>query len=240
MAVPEKVEGVEKGHMDEAVEKACSAFKEHMEKLGYQKYPTAESAIMKSKAKPESEDEDEIEKSKLEKEKGEPVAKADLSTDAKIREAIEKQDVRLKEAVAKGDKLEAQLKARDVADKKKEIVQKAASFRHVALPQEDIVASLEEAASISPKSYERVCKSFETLNEQGRTSNVFAEYGSNLSSTGSTPDDFEAKINRMAEGIVQKSGDVKLTKEAAYAMALQSPEGQRLYSEFKANRKGGV
>ncbi len=231
MAIPEEIEGIEKEHMGGAVEAAHGAYKEHLEKLGYQKYPEAQMRMKSKDGKA------------VMKEKGEHVAKTatpDLSTvDAETRQKLETVFKSNQELVKKNADLEARLKAGEEKARDKEIVAKAATFTHVALPQEDIVAQLKDADKLSKESFERVCKSFETLNEQAKTSRLFGEIGSALPGEGSSADNAWAKIEKAADGWVAKSGK-DLSKAQAIDAFLKTPEGSKMYAEYKNGRKDGI
>lgn len=227
---------VKKSHMREAAEKANGIYKEHMEKLGYAKYPDAEMAMKVKKEK------------HVIKEKGEHVSKAATGTaqnlptvDAATRRQFELVAKSNKELVEKNASLEKRIAAQESATREKEIVAKAATFTHVALPQDEIIATLKDADKLGGKSFERICKNFDTLNEQGKSSKLFGEYGSNLSTTGSGNSSENAwmKIEKAAEGYVAKSGTV-VSKEAAVEQFLKTSEGQKMYAEYKNGRKDGI
>ena len=229
-ATPAKVEGVDEMHFGEAKQVAEKAYKEHMEKLGYRKYPDAEMTMKTKDGAP------------VATKKGANVSKSadsalSLSTvDASTRQKVEKA------FKAQGDKiadLETQLKARDARDRHKEIVAKAASLGHVGLPQDELVATLEDADKLGKESYERIVKNFETLNEQGRSSNLFREVGSNLPAGGNDSANAWSRIEKAAEGWVQKSGE-KLSRAEAIDAFLKTSEGARMYGEYKAGRKDGI
>jgi hypothetical protein len=235
MAIPEEIEGVQKEHMHEAVAHANKAYHEHLEKLGYEKYPAAEMAMKSKDGKP------------VMKAKGESVSKSangapDLSTvDAKTRQKLEavlkSNDNTVKELVQKNADLEARIKAGEQKEREKEIVAKASTFKHIALPQEEIVATMKDADKLGKESYDRVCKQFETLNTQGEKSRLFSEYGSNLS--GNTGGDAWEKIEKAAEGYVAKSGQ-KYSKADGINAFLETADGQKMYADYKAGRKDGI
>jgi hypothetical protein len=238
-AIPAKIEGeeddvlgeVKKSHLHEAVEKAQCVYKEHLEKLGYRAYPDAEMAMKTKDGEP------------VMKTKGEPVSKSagsalDLSkVQPETRQQLELVLKSHKELVQKNADLEKRLQDHEEANRKKEIVQKAATFGNLPLPQDDIVAQLEDARKVSPEAYERVCKSFSLLNEQSKTSALFNEIGSSHPAAGSSSHDAEAKVKAIADGIVQKNAN-GMTHDQAMEIAWRTPEGQRLYAQYKAGRGG--
>lgn len=227
------VNKMKKSHMHDAASAGNEAYKAHMEKLGYRMYPDAEMAMKTKDGKP------------VMKKKGEHVAKSasdalDLSAvDSKTRQVLEQVFKGQRDLITKNAALESTMKAMKDAERKKELVEKAASFSHVGVPSEDLVAQLEVADKAGPEHLERVLKTFGALNEQARSSKLFGEYGSSVPATGFGGGDAHAKIEKMAEGIVQKSGNT-LSKEEAYEKAILSPEGRRLYAEHQAGRKDGI
>lgn len=232
-----------KSHMHEAAKTAHNAFKEHMGKLGHEKHPEVQMHMKMKKSK----DGDSVGKHKGEKVSKSASAAPNLKTvDPATRrelEAVRKSNEDLarsnKELVKKNADIESRIKAQEDQAKEKEIVAKAASFTHVALPQEEIIATLKDADKIGKESFERVCKSFTTLNEQGKTSKLFGEYGSNLPNPGSSSDNAWLKIEKAAEGHVAKSGKTMSSAEAVDTF-LKTNEGQRMYAEYKSGRKDGI
>lgn len=223
---------VKKGHLWEAKESAEKAYKDHLEKLGYRAYPDAEMAMKTKDGKP------------MMKAKGETVAKsaprADLSrVDAATRRELEAVFKTSKELIRKNADLESRLADRDAKDRERELVQKAATFNHVGLPQDELVATLRDADKAGKDAYERVCKNFATLNAQGRSSMLFSEIGT--SAPGMVGGDSNAiwkQIENSAAGWVQKSGTRVSSSAEGVEAFLQSPDGQRLYSDYKAARGG--
>ena len=247
MAIPAKInwveeQGINKAHMGEAVDAAEKAYCEHMEKLGYEKYPAVQPVLTNKDGSP------------VMKTKGEPVSKSasggapDLSGfDPKTRERlepvlkratdiIEEQNGQIKELVQKNADLAKRLDDRDAADRKKELVAKAANWKNLMMPQDDVVLQLELADKAGKETFERICKSFDAQNVAAGKSNLFRAVGSDL---GGGPSDPEQKLQAMADALVQKSSG-GMTAEQAYEKALNSPEGQQLYAEMKAGRKDGI
>lgn len=241
-AIPARVEsededvfegGVKKGHFHNAVAKANACYKEHMEKAGYKAYPAAEMAKKHDG-------------SSVEKSKGEPVSKSgqapDLSqVDPKTRGIIEDLYASNKETVQKNADLQKSIDALKAENRRKEIVQKASTFTHLALPQEEVVAALVDADQAGAAVYTRIEKSFSTLNEQAKASDLFGELGTSHpgATTGGAggADNAWAQIEKLADGVVQKSAGT--TKAAAIDLVLQTPEGKKLYGQHQAAR-GGV
>ena len=231
-------EDVEEEHHSEAVEMAKKAYKAHLDKMGYRKYPDEEVA---QKGKKLEDDEDEDESEEEEEHVGKNVKKAAGSLDLSAFPKEQRPHLEMifksnRELVQKNLDLEKQIKDRDAREREREIVQKAAEFNNVALPQEEIIETLKDADKLGAKSFERVCKQFETLNEQGRSSNLFREIGTSQSAEGAGS--AEAKLDALVNSIVQKSGSDK-SKEQIYDEVIQTPEGKRLYRESQQKRFGG-
>lgn len=227
---------IDKGHMEEAMKAADCAYKETMEKLGYEKYPTAKMSMKKMKKVSKNNDTQEglVEKT--------AILKADGSLDLSavpeaVRPAVELIYKGQQDAVKKAADLETQLKTERDERVNKELVAKADSWQHLGLPKEDVVASLKEANSLSKESFERVCKNFDTLNKQGKESTLFKELGSNQEGKTGGGTTWES-IEKSAMAVVEKSGE-KVSKEAAVEKFLQTKEGQRMYGEYK-NERGGI
>ena len=227
-AIPEDVE---EEHHVEAIGMAKKAYKAHLEKMGYRKYPDEQPAQKAKAGMNDEEEEDEEEEGQMKKSK---VAKSvDLSAFPKGQrgqlEAIFKSN---QELIRKNEALEEQLKAREEREKDREIIAKAESFRFVGLATEDIADSLRDAAKVGPKSFERICKQFEALNEQGRTADLFSVKGTAATHAVGNA---EAKLEALVDSVVQKSGGAK-SREEIYDEVCQTPEGKRLYRESQQKR----
>ena len=231
---------VMKSHMHEAAQAAEGAYKEHMAKMGYEKYPEAKMHMKMKQEMQKTKDGDTVEK-----EKGEKVSKSATATpvlatvDPATKREMEAVFKSNKELVQKNADLEARVKAQEVAVREKEIVAKAATFSHIALPQEEIIATLKDADKVGKESFERVCKNFDTLNEQGKSSRLFGEFGSHLPNPGNSSDNAWLKIEKAAEGYVAKSGE-KMSSAEATDRFLKTAEGQRMYADYKSGRKDGI
>lgn len=148
---------------------------------------------------------------------------------------LEKQN---KEIVQKNLDLEKKVADQASAVREKEIVAKADSFTHVGIPKEDVVLQLKLADGAGKETYEKVCKNFEAISKQNKEGSLFKELGSNQPSGGTSNDSWE-KIEKAAEAWVAKSGE-KISKAEATDKYLQTPEGQKLYAEYKSGRKDGI
>ena len=241
---------VPKDHIVAAAKAGNAAYAAHMQKLGHKSFPEARMAMKASKAPagktPGKGSDDNRGDVAPQKQKGETVTKSaenttvDLSqVDPKVRgqvEAIFKSNEELGKKVLD---LETQAKARDERDRERELVAKAATWTHVAIPQSDLVAQLKDADKVGKDSFERICKSFDAINEQSKTAGIFGELGSGMGApVAGSAEQMWDRIEKAAEQIVQKSAGSQ-SREQALEMYLRSPEGQRMYVEYK-NAKGGV
>lgn len=245
VAYPEKVSDE---HSMEALDMAKKAYSNHLEKLGYKKYPD-ESMAMKSKeemAKAKQKEEDDKAKGG---ENVDKVAKSDLDLSAftdkqkpQIEAIFKGFTDKQKELVKKNEDLESQLKDRDEKEKEREYVSKADSLTHLNLPKADIVSSLRDAAKAGKEAYERITKQYETLNEQGKASNIFKEAGSSRGNEGGATG-AEAKLNALVDSTfdsIVRKGDTKITKAMVYDEVMQTPEGRRLYRESQTPKRGNI
>lgn len=241
--------GVSEDHhmaaLDKAKKKAMKAYNKTIAKLGGRKYPDEQEAV-KAAAPMESDDEGQVGKSgvaKTEIHEEENVSKTKLDLSGfpdtqrrQLKDVFKAYDERTKELVRKNDELEAELKRRAESDKHREMVAKAAEFGHLGLPQEEIVETLKDASKLGEKAYERVIKQYETLNSQAKSGGLFKEIGTRGGSDGG---DIEGRIDALVDSVVQKSDGTR-TRAEIYDDVIQSKEGQRLYLEYKNNRKGGA
>jgi hypothetical protein len=252
-AYPEKVT---EEHQAEALEEAKKSFekayKEHLEKLGYRKYPDNQEAV-KSAHHMEDEDDDDddgVEKSGVAKgltneedsvSKSKVYKSVDLSVfpenqRRQLTDVFKSYDERVRELVRKNDELHMEVRKRDEEAKEKELIAKAAEFKHLGLEREEIVETLRDASKLGEKAYARVVKQFEALNTQAKSGGLFNEIGTK----GNTPaGDADAQIEQLVNSIVQKSDGTR-TREEIYAEVLMSAEGQKIYRDYKVNRKGGA
>jgi len=237
-AEDEEVSKKVKGHIGEAMKAAGKMYKAHLQKLGYQKYPEAKMQF-KSVAK----DFKQVDISDEAHAKGEakPMDKVDKSfdlskVDPKLRPQFEAIFKANKEAVEKAAKLEGELKVEREARRTKEFVEKAAAIG-VGGKTEDIAEILKSADEINPELSKKLEAILKGASEQIKAGKLFTETGSGQGSS-KPGSDAEAKLDDIAKSFVQK--DANSTYAEAYAKALATPEGQKLYQEFKNQRKGGI
>lgn len=237
-AIPEKVE--EKHHA-EALEFAKKAYKSHMEKMGYQKYP-AEQPAMKAKHLADEDDEEgeeNVDKSKVSK----AAESVDLSAFPEAQrpalQQIFKSHAALvqknEELTADKERVEKELKTERELRRDKEFIQKAHSFTHVGGDVKELAETMKALEDADPSG--KALKLFESklraANEQVKKGELFGTMGTTISKSGSAGNDAFAKLNSLVDQIVMKGSDV--TREQVFDQVIQTPEGKRLYAEYWQN-----
>jgi hypothetical protein len=247
-------EQVKEEHKIEAMKAAQGAYKSHLQKLGYQKYP--ENQI----AQKDMEGDDECEKSQEKstdkksdgdkevekKEEGtvpnaddkESVMKSLLSNLPKeTKSAIEAVFKSQQELIKKNDELTQKLVETERTAKRKEYVAKAAGFKHLGVNVEELAETMLALSETAPKQLEVIEKMLSSADEQVGKGDLFKEFGSSLPAGGKSTWD---KIEKAAEGYVAKSGE-KASKAEAVDRFLATSEGKRMYEEYMndhASNKG--
>ena len=222
---PEKIVAHKAGMA--AYKKAVDGF---VKKLGYRMYPDEKELMKHKDGKP------------VEEEKVGKVSKSDTldltAVPEKVRPGIEMIFKSHKELVKKNSELQTKVEELEKSAKRKEFVAKAATFKHFTGNREELVDQLMALDATNPKLRETIEKQLSGLDAEkdAISKGIFSEVGSSLPNNGS---DFDAKIEAKVSEIVQKSGH-KTSREQAYTDYISSPEGQRMYAEFKANRKDGI
>lgn len=217
-------------HLEKAAKGDFSGLKDHLEKMGYRKYPDEQPAIKSKDGKTVEGKEKNVEKT------------AQLSPEMQAKlEAVFKSNEQL---VQKNSELASEVAALRALDKQKEVIAKAASLSGAGLPQDTLVAILSDAQKAGPEAYERVVKGFEAISEQTRVAksfggDLYSEKGSNLSGQTQGSENAWARIEKAAEGLVQKS-TTPISKEDGIAQFLSTADGKRLYAEHQAGRKDGI
>lgn len=237
-AEDEEMEKALKGDMDGAYEEAGKAYKAHLEKLGYRKYPDAQMQ-MKGLARKDLPKQVDVSEENHEHGEAQPmdVTKSlDLSkVDPKVKEALEAIFKGQKDLVAKAEKLEADNTALKEAARDKEFVEKAAKI--------NVGAKTEDLAKILKALPAEQCAALEAIlggaGEAIKKSKLFEEIGSGAGSK-IEGDDAYAKLEQLAEGVVQKADkDGKpLGKDAAMDLVMKTAEGKRLYNEYMSAKPG--
>jgi hypothetical protein len=236
---PDELEKAIKDHMGQAEEEACKAYKSHLEKLGYRKYPDLQPRF-KSVAKDLPKQVD-VSEENHERGEAQPMDKnvmksLDLSkVDPKVKTALEAVFKGQQEAIAKAAKLEGELKAEREARRSKEFIEKAAKL-NVGGKTEDVAMILKTLADSSPEQASKLEALLAGAGEQIKKGELFKELGTERGG-GLPGNDAWAKIEEIAKGMVEKSAD-KMSKADAIDAVLKTAEGKRLYDEYNASRPG--
>lgn len=167
----------------------------------------------------------------------EPVIKADGTLNLQAvpeasRPAIEAIYKSNQELVKKAATLETELKAERDARLDREFVAKAAEFKNLTTPKEELVKVMKALHGVSKEQYDAYLGTLKAADEQVAKSALFTEIGTTKGAAGA---DSWTQIEKAVEGIVAKSGG-KQTKEQATAAFLETPEGAKLYAAHKAER----
>lgn len=240
-------------HMESAQKAANEAMKEHLKKLGYEKYPETK-LTMKTEETKKADDDEAAAAAKKKKEEDDKVSKeAILKEDGSLNlnavpaemrpvfEVIAKQqaafETRAKAAEVRAEGLEKVLKENKDSSRKAEIVRKSSEFKN--LNQEDVAKTLELADKVSTEEFDRVHKMFLAQDKQIGEGKLFGTIGSAQSVLKGGAADAWSKIEAAATTVVEKSAG-KVSKEQAIASFMETSEGQRLYAEHQASRPNGI
>lgn len=218
-----------KSHMKAAHDEAGKAYKAHMEKLGYRKYPDAE-VRMKGVRKDLPKQVD-VSEENHEHGEAQPMDKIAKNLDPKIKAHLESVSKATKEAVAKAEKLEKELNQERETRRHKELVEKAEKLG-VGAKTDELVAIMKALPADQLEKFEGILKG---AGEQIKKGKLFEELGGSGMGAGG---DTWNKIEKLAESRVTK-GENK-TKADAIEAVLKTEEGQKLYAEYKGSRKDGI
>lgn len=229
-----------KGHMDEAMGEAQKAYKSHLEKLGYRKYPDAEvrmkSLTQKDLPKQVDVSEENHEHGEAQSMEKNVLKSLDLTkVDPKVKTALEAVFKANEVAVAKAAKLETELKAERETRREKEFVEKAAKLE-IGAKTEDLAKILKSVADVNPELATGLETILKAAGEQIKKGKLFEEIGS-ATQGKIAGDDAWSKIEAMASGMVEKSAG-KVSKADAIEAVLKTDEGNRLYGEYMASKPG--
>lgn len=245
---------VKPADMSGAMEAAKKAYKEHLEKLGYQKYPEGE-LTMKAK-KPGSEMEPDEDDAEGEDDEGDDVSKENktvlpvMKEDGSLNLAAVPEEMRpfmevvSKEMIAskgradaaeqRAVKLEKQLSDNQIASRKAEIATIAKGLTNLDTAH---VAKVLEKFDGDKEGFDSVLKGFEAQNAQAAESGLFKTIGSAMSDkAGGQSSDIMSKVEKAVGEIVQKSTESgkPITKEQAMTdYLMKHPE---LYEQEKGRR----
>lgn len=216
-------------HMRGAYGEAEKAYKSHMEKLGYRKYPDAEvrmKGVRKDLPKQVDVSEENHEKGEAQPMDKNVLKSLDLTkVDPKVKTALEAVFKANEEAVKKALKLEGELKAERETRLDKELMDRAKAIGHGAVEKHFKIMK-----SLSTELRDEYESAQHAVTEQIKKGGIFKELGSARQGTINGGDAW-GKIEAMANGIVEK-GDTKVSKAEAIEAVLKTAEGKRLYSEY--------
>lgn len=228
-----KGDGVSDEQHKEAMKVAKSAYCESVKKLAVSKEDSGG-----------KEKEDRVEKEKVAKTTEDLIANV---PDA-VRPAVEAIFKSQQELVKKNEELskentliKKELGVEQEMRKNREFIAKAEKYTNLGISKEEVAKVLRQAADVSVEQLTLVEKAFEAANGAASKSeeSLFGELGSNQAGSVRGGNDAWEKIEKAASNYVEKSGETGLTTEQATAKFLETPEGQRLYGEYK-NQRGGV
>lgn len=235
MAIPEKVQ---EEHHAEALDMAKKAYKSHLEKMGYQKYPEQQPKVGSKDGvdKMKDDDEDDEEEESVGKT---AVHKSDTDLSAFSKEQSAQLELIFKsnkELVQKNVQLEKELKVERDNRVMNEFKERAQSFKHLGANTDELATVLKSLSESDKASFEKVESILKAADEQISQGDLYKEYGTRASGTGNKPED---QLDALVNQVVAKS-DGKSTHAEMYEKVLSTPEGQRLYAEMKKSRPGGI
>lgn len=246
---PEKVK---EEHQIDAMKVAKAAYKSHLAKLGYKKYPDAEMA--QKDMSPEDEETGKQPEKRVIDESGQEDEQMGKAFGQEDEEDMDSPDVHVhhthehvtKSLLAKlpkelrgtvenifksNESLAREVKAIKAQGLKQEMIKKSASFKHLGVNPEETTELFTKLHNADPALLETVEKMFGAFEEQASKGALFSEIGSALSGAGKTTWE---KIEKAAEGMVKKSGE-KCTTAQAVDQFLETEEGKRMYNDYMSS-----
>lgn len=225
---PEKVS---EDHKIEAMGVAKAAYKGHMEKLGYKKYPDAEIA-QKADTDPDENGEDEeqegtmgdVDKSDVFKSLDGEIAKLPKESRKVVTQIFKSH----KDLIEKNESLSKEVDGLRRREQRREYVTKAEGMKHLGVDTNELADTLMDLATKSPEAYAKVEKILQSSEKLSAKSEVFKELGSNLGGNGKATWE---RIEAAAMDVVKKSGE-KITAAAAVDRFLETSEGKAMYAEY--------
>lgn len=227
-AIPE---GIEDEHHETALDMARKSYKDHLEKMGYRKYPDPSlegtNGLQKSK---HGVDEDDEEDEEEEEHVGKVAKSLDLSSFPKAQqEQLHMIFKSNNELVKKNADLEKELKVERDIRKMKEFEERAKSFKHLGVNSNELATIMKSLSESDTENFEKVERILKSLNNQmGQGSSLYSELGSRISK--SDGNSAEAQLDTLVASVVQKSDGSK-TKEMIYDEVTQTREGKKLLQQ---------
>lgn len=96
---------------------------------------------------------------------------------------------------------------------------------------DEIAKSLKAMHDVDPKLAESQFKTMKAASDALKEGEIFKSAGSGFGGDGSA-DSAWAKIQKMADGLIEKSEDLSMSPAKAMARVLESPLGKELYSKY--------
>lgn len=227
-AIPE---GIEEEHHATGMDMARKSYKDHLEKMGYRKYPDPSNeetnGLEKSK---HGVDEDDEEDEEEEEHVGKIAKSLDLSSFPKAQqEQLHMIFKSNNELVQKNADLEKELKVERDIRKLKEFEDRAKSFKHLGVNSTELATIMKSLSEKDNESFEKVERILRAVNSQMASgSNLYSEIGSRISK--SDGNSAEAKLDTLVDSVVHKADGSK-TKEMIYDEVIQTREGKKLLQE---------
>lgn len=230
-------------HRIGAMKAAEGAYGEHLQKLGYQKYPPMQPRIKRASVRPNNftktpADGDGKEQGGHDVSKQVKILKEDGSLDLaavpeEMRSFAEVLYKGHQDAVKKADKLQGELDAERNKRETQEFVAKAASLDKLSVKAEELgPILLKVSKALSAEEFAKVEASLKSFNEQVKKGDLFKELGSKAEDAGGSSWE---KIEAGAAALVQKSSE-KLTKAQGIEAFLTTDAGRTLQMEYEAEK----
>lgn len=243
-------EPISEEHHMEALGKAFGAYKEHMHKLGYRKYPTQQPTQKdmegnygdKGKVVRDEPGQGEIQSGNMHNPEPEDMVSKkkeadDMDGDDVCKSSVMKsllanvpKETRaaVEEVFKSNQNLARELALVKKTAYRKELIQKYSHLKGLGVKVEDLVETMQVLSEKAPDQFEKVEKMILAADEQIAKGSLFSEVGSDREGVAG---DWYAKIESAAMAQVQKSGE-KLSKEAAVERFLDTPEGKQMYNQY--------
>lgn len=157
------------------------------------------------------------------------------TTEAKAEEQVEKLMKETADLRKKNEELAKSLTEIQEANLLKEYVAKAGEFKNLAISPEEFGPVLKTLATKTPEAFEKVMAVLKAADESLNQSELFKSAGSEAQ--GTTGDSW-ARIEKLAEGLIEKS-EKGFSKAKAIEQVLKTEEGKKLYNQYMIEM-GGV
>lgn len=157
------------------------------------------------------------------------------TTEAKAEEQVEKLMKETADLRKKNEELAKSLNEITEANLLKEYVAKAGEFKNLSISPEEFGPVLKTLATQTPEAFEKVMAVLKAADESLNQSELFKSAGSEAQ--GTTGDSW-ARIEKLAEGLIEKS-EKGFSKAKAIEQVLKTEEGKKLYNQYMIEM-GGV